>query len=96
MIPTDEPEIQEQEEVQEEPEQILEPSPEPSLSEEIIPVQEQVNNVIEELITDEVITDEQLENIAELLLENYEIDEPMPMAELLEELNEEQILELLK
>ena len=89
--PDPEPEIQEP--VVEE--QILEPSPEPTPLEEIIPVEEQVSNAIEEILTEE-ITSEQLDNITELLLENYEIDEPMPVAELLEELSDEQILELLE
>ena len=78
-----------------EEEQILEPSQELPPIEEIIPVEEQVDNAISEILTEE-ITSEQLDNIAELLLENYEVDEPMPVAELLEELNTEQILELLE
>ena len=97
VIPTDEPEIQLPEEVQEEVEIILEPSPEPTPIEEIIAVEEEINNAIEELlVNEEEITDEQLENITDLLLDNYEVDEAMPITELLEELNDEQVLELLK
>ena len=97
VIPTDEPEIEMPEEVQEEIEIILEPSQEPTPLEEIIAVEEEMNNAIEELlVNEEEITDEQLENIAELLIENYEIDESMPVADLIEGLNDEQTLEFLE
>ena len=97
VIPTDEPEIEVPEEVQEEIEIILEPSPEPTPIEEIIAVEEEMNNAIEELlVNEEEITDEQLENIAELLIENYEVDEAMPVADLIEGLNDEQTLEFLE
>ena len=97
MIPTDEPEIEVPEEVQEEIEIILEPSPEPTPIEEIIAVEEEMDNAIEELlVNEEEITDEQLENIAELLIENYEVDEAMPVADLIEGLNDEQTLEFLE
>jgi hypothetical protein len=97
VIPTDEPVIELPEEVQEEIEIILEPSEEPTPIEEIIPVEEEINNAIEELlVNEEEITDEQLENIADLLLDNYEVDEAMPITELLDELNDEQVLELLE
>jgi hypothetical protein len=97
VIPTDEPEIEVPEEVQEEIEIILEPSPEPTPIEEIIAVEEEMNNAIEELlVNEEEITDEQLENIAELLIENYEVDESMPVADLIEGLNDEQTLEFLE
>jgi predicted transcriptional regulator len=97
VIPTDEPEIELPEEVQEEIEIILEPSPEPTPIEEIIAVEEEINNAIEELlVNEEEITDEQLENITDLLLDNYEVDEAMPITELLDELNDEQVLELLE
>jgi hypothetical protein len=96
-IPIDEPEIELPEEVQEEIEIILEPSPEPTPIEEIIAVEEEMDNAIEELlINEEEITDEQLENIAELLIENYEVDEAMPVADLIEGLNDEQTLEFLE
>jgi hypothetical protein len=79
------------------PEPVIEPSPEPTPSEEIIPVEEETNNAIEELlVNEEEITDEQLENIAELLIENYEVDESMPVADLIEGLNDEQTLEFLE
>ena len=97
VIPTDEPEIEMPEEVQEEIEIILEPSQEPTPLEEIIAVEEEMNNAIEELlVNEEEITDEQLENIAELLIENYEVDEAMPVADLIEGLNDEQTLEFLE
>jgi len=97
VIPTDEPEIEVPEEVQEEIEIILEPSLEPTPIEEIIAVEEEMDNAIEELlVNEEEITDEQLENIAELLIENYEIDEAMPVADLIEGLNDEQTLEFLE
>jgi len=97
VIPTDEPEIEVPEEVQEEIEIILEPSPEPTPIEEIIAVEEEMDNAIEELlVNEEEITDEQLENIAELLIENYEVDEAMPVADLIEGLNDEQTLEFLE
>jgi hypothetical protein len=96
-IPIDEPEIELPEEVQEEIEIILEPSPEPTPIEEIIAVEEEMDNAIEELlVNEEEITDEQLENIAELLIENYEVDESMPVADLIEGLNDEQTLEFLE
>jgi hypothetical protein len=97
VTPTDEPVEEVQEETPVEEEQILEPSSEPTPSEEIIPVEEQIDNAIEELlVNEEEISSEQLENITELLLENYEINEPMPVAELLEQLSDEQVLELLE
>jgi hypothetical protein len=97
VIPTDEPEVELPEEVQEEIEIILEPSPEPTPIEEIIAVEEEMDNAIEELlVNEEEITDEQLENIAELLIENYEVDEAMPVADLIEGLNDEQTLEFLE
>jgi hypothetical protein len=97
VIPTDEPEIELPEEVQKEIEIILEPSPEPTPIEEIIAVEEEMNNAIEELlVNEEEISDEQLENIAELLIENYEVDEAMPVADLIEGLNDEQTLEFLE
>jgi hypothetical protein len=97
VIPTDEPEIEVPEEVQEEIEIILEPSPEPTPIEEIIAVEEEMDNAIEELlVNEEEITDEQLENIAELLIENYEVDEAMPVSDLIEGLNDEQTLEFLE
>jgi len=97
VIPTDEPEIELPEEVQEEIEIILEPSPEPTPIEEIIAVEEEMDNAIEELlVNEEEITDEQLENIAELLIENYEVNEAMPVADLIEGLNDEQTLEFLE
>jgi hypothetical protein len=96
-IPIDEPVVEEQEEVQEEIEIILEPSPEPTPIEEIISGEEEINNAIDELlVNEEDISDEQLDNITELLLENYEINEVMPVAELLDELSDEQVLELLE
>jgi hypothetical protein len=92
---TQEPEPEVTEEPQ--PEPVIEPSPEPTPSEEIIPVEEEMNNAIEELlVNEEEITDEQLENIAELLIENYEVDEAMPVADLIEGLNDEQTLEFLE
>ena len=95
--PIDEPEVELPEEVQEEIEIILEPSPEPTPIEEIIAVEEEMDNAIEELlVNEEEITDEQLENIAELLIENYEVDEAMPVADLIEGLNDEQTLEFLE
>ncbi len=95
--PIDEPVVEEQEEVQEEEEIILEPSQEPTPIEEIISGEEETNNAIDELIVnEEEISDEQLDNITELLLDNYEVNEVMPVAELLEELNDEQVLELLE
>jgi hypothetical protein len=97
VIPIDEPEVELPEEVQEEIEIILEPSPEPTPIEEIIAVEEEMDNAIEELLVNkEEITDEQLENIAELLIENYEVDEAMPVADLIEGLNDEQTLEFLE
>jgi hypothetical protein len=97
VIPTDEPEIEVPEEVQEEIEIILEPSPEPTPIEEIIAVEEEMDNAIEELlVNEEEITDEQLENIAALLIENYEVDEAMPVADLIEGLNDEKTLEFLE
>jgi hypothetical protein len=79
------------------PEPVIEPSLEPTPSEEIIPVEEEMDNAIEELlVNEEEITDEQLENIAELLIENYEVDEAMPVADLIEGLNDEQTLEFLE
>ena len=97
VIPTDEPEIELPEEVQEEIEIILEPSPEPTPIEEIIAVEEEMDNAIEELlVNEEEITDEQLENIAALLIENYEVDEAMPVSDLIEGLNDEQTLEFLE
>jgi len=97
VTPTDEPVVEEQEEVQVEEEQILEPSPEPTPIEEIISEQEEVNNAIDELIVnEEEISNEQLEDITELLLENYEVNEVMPVAELLDNLSDEQVLELLE
>jgi hypothetical protein len=95
--PVDEPEIEVPEEVQEEEEIILEPSQEPTPIDEIISGEEEMDNAIEELlINEEEITDEQLENIAELLIENYEVDEAMPVADLIEGLNDEQTLEFLE
>jgi hypothetical protein len=97
VIPTDEPVEEVQEETPVEEEQTLEPSPEPTPLEEIIAVEEEMNNAIEELlVNEEEITDEQLENIAELLIENYEVDESMPVADLIEGLNDEQTLEFLE
>lgn len=95
--PIDEPVEEVQEEIQEEEEIILEPSQEPTPIEEIISGEEEINNAIDELIVnEEEISDEQLDNITELLLENYEVNEVMPVAELLEELSDEQVLELLE
>jgi hypothetical protein len=95
--PVDEPIVEEQEEVQEEEEIILESSEEPTPIEEIISVEEEVNNAIDELIVnEEEITNEQLDDITELLLENYEVNEVMPVAELLDNLSDEQVLELLE
>jgi predicted transcriptional regulator len=97
VIPTDEPVIEVPQEVQEEVEQILEPSIEPTPIEEIISEQEEINNAIDELIlNEEEISDEQLQDITDLLLDNYEVSEVMPIAELLIELNDEQVLELLE
>jgi hypothetical protein len=94
---TSEPEPQVTEEPQVEEEQTLEPSPEPTPIEEIISVEEEVNNAIDELIVNEKeITNEQLDNITELLLANYEVNEVMPVAELLDNLSDEQVLELLE
>ena len=96
-IPIDEPVVEEQEEVQEEEEIILEPSQEPTPIDEIISGEEEINNAIDELlVNEEDISDEQLDNITELLLENYEINEVMPVSELLEQLSDEQVLELLE
>lgn len=96
-IPIYEPEIEMPEEVQEEEEIILEPSEEPTPIEEIISGEEEINNTIDELIVnEEEISDEQLDNITELLLDNYEVDEIMPIAELLDSLSDDQILELLE
>jgi hypothetical protein len=79
------------------PEPVIEPSLEPTPIEEIIPVEEEINNAIDELIVnEEEISDEQLQDITDLLLDNYEIDEAMPITELLEELNDDQVLELLE
>ena len=79
------------------PEPVIEPSLEPTPIEEIIPVEEEMDNAIEELlVNEEEITDEQLENIAALLIENYEVDEAMPVADLIEGLNDEQTLEFLE
>ena len=79
------------------PEPVIEPSLEPTPIEEIIPVEEEINNAIDELIVnEEEISDEQLQDITDLLLDNYEVDEAMPITELLEELNDEQVLELLE
>ena len=92
---TQEPEPEVIEEPQ--PEPVIEPSPEPTPLEEIISVEEEVNNAIEELlVNEEEITNEQLDNITELLLENYEVNEVMPVAELLDNLSDEQVLELLE
>jgi hypothetical protein len=97
VIPTDEPVEEVQEETPVEEEQTLEPSPEPTPLEEIITVEEEMDNAIEELlVNEEEITDEQLENIAELLIENYEVDEAMPVSDLIEGLNDEQTLEFLE
>ena len=84
--------------VEEQVEEILvEPSIEPTPLIEIIPVEEEINNAIDELIVnEEQISDEQLQDITDLLLDNYEVDEVMPVAELLDELNDEQVLELLE
>jgi len=79
------------------PEPVIEPSLEPTPIEEIIPVEEEINNAIDELIVnEEEISDEQLQDITDLLLDNYEVDEAMPITELLDELNDEQVLELLE
>ena len=97
------PEIEQIEEpqlelVEEQVEEILvEPSIEPTPLIEIIPVEEEINNAIDELIVnEEEISNEQLEDITELLLENYEVDEVMPVAELLDNLSDEQVLEFLE
>jgi hypothetical protein len=100
--PIQDPEIEEitqEEEQGVEEEVILEPSEEstPIIEDTIISEQEELNNTINELIiNEEDISDEQLDNITELLLENYEINEVMPVAELLDELSDEQVLELLE
>ena len=79
------------------PEPVIEPSPEPTPLLEIIPVEEQVDNAIEELfINDEPISDEQLGDVADLLQENYQVDEAMPVADLIEQLDDEQVLEFLE
>ena len=97
VIPTDEPVEEVQEETPVEEEQTLEPSPEPTPVDEIISGEEEINNAIDELlVNEEDISDEQLDNITELLLENYEINEVMPVSELLEQLSDEQVLELLE
>ena len=97
------PEIEQIEEpqlelVQEQVEEILvEPSIEPTPLIEIISVEEEINTFINELIVnEEQILDEQLQDITNLLLDNYEVDEAMPITELLDELNDEQVLELLE
>ena len=93
MIEEPEPEVTEEPQ----PEPVIEPSSEPTPIEEIIAVEEEMNNAIEELlVNEEEITDEQLENIAELLIENYEVDEAMPVSDLIEGLNDEQTLEFLE
>lgn len=92
---TQEPEPEVTEEPQ--PEPVIEPSLEPTPSEEIISEQEEINNAIDELIVnEEEISNEQLQDITDLLLENYEVDEAMPVAELLDNLSDEQVLELLE
>jgi hypothetical protein len=92
---TQEPEPEVTEEPQ--PEPVIEPSLEPTPSEEIISEQEEINNAIDELIVnEEEISNEQLQYITDLLLENYEVDEVMPVAELLDNLSDEQVLELLE
>ena len=79
------------------PEPVIEPSPEPTPLLEIIPVEEQVDNAIEELfVNDEPISDEQLGDVADLLQENYQVDEAMPVADLIEQLDDEQVLEFLE
>jgi hypothetical protein len=94
-VVTEEPEPVATEEPQ--PEPVIEPSPEPTPLLEIIPVEEQVDNAIEELfVNDEPISDEQLSDLADLLQENYQVDEAMPVADLIEQLNDEQILEFLE
>jgi len=94
-VVTEEPEPVVIEEPQLEP--VIEPSPEPTPLLEIIPVEEQVNNAIEELfVNDEPISDEQLSDVADLLQENYQVDEAMPVADLIEQLNDEQVLEFLE
>jgi hypothetical protein len=96
-IPIDEPVVEVPEEVQEEIEIILEPSPEPTPIDEIISGVEEMDNAIDELlVNEEDISSEQLDNITELLLDNYEINEVMLVAELLDELSDEQVLELLE
>jgi len=84
--------------IEEQIEEILvEPSIEPTPLIEIISVQEEINTAIDELIVnEEQISDEQLQDITDLLLDNYEVDEAMPITELLDELNDEQVLELLE
>ena len=94
-VVTEEPEPVVIEEPQLEP--VIEPSPEPTPLLEIIPVEEQVDNAIEELfVNDEPISDEQLSDVADLLQENYQVDEAMPVADLIEQLNDEQVLEFLE
>jgi len=91
---TQEPEPEVTEEPQ--PEPVIEPSLEPTPSEEIISEQEEINNAIDELIvSEEEISNEQLQDITDLLLENYEVNEVMPVAELLDNLSDEQVLEFL-
>ena len=94
-VVTEEPEPVVIEEPQ--PEPVIEPSPEPTPLLEIIPVEEQVNNAIDELfVNDEPISDEQLSDVANLLQENYQVDEAMPVADLIEQLNDEQVLQFLE
>jgi hypothetical protein len=94
-VVTEEPEPVVIEEPQLEP--VIEPSPEPTPLLEIIPVEEQIDNAIEELfVNDEPISDEQLSDVADLLQENYQVDEVMPVADLIEQLNDEQVLEFLE
>jgi len=84
--------------IEEQIEEILvEPSIEPTPLIEIISVEEEINTFINELIVnEEQILDEQLQDITDLLLDNYEVDEVMPITELLDQLNDEQVLELLE
>jgi hypothetical protein len=94
-VVTEEPEPVATEEPQ--PEPVIEPSPEPTPLLEIIPVEEEINNAIDELfVNDEPISDEQLSDVADLLQENYQVDEAMPVADLIEQLNDEQVLEFLE
>jgi hypothetical protein len=96
VIPTDEPTQEPEPEPTQDQEQILEPSPEPTPIEEIISGEEEINNAIDELIVnEEEILNEQLQDITDLLLENYEVNEIMPVAELLDNLSDEQVLEFL-